>query len=102
MDIDLCTYLRLEGLRADVPQCAMTQMTVVVGLNLLEYGFTRVGPIAKSLATDAIDLQDLKEALGTGIFLVIAFGAHAAPQLMTRSNCWQTARAILAPSVIMQ
>lgn len=76
----------------------MTPLAVVVDLNALKYGFTHLNPVAKSLAIDALDLQGVKEALGTGIVVAIALGAHAAPELMTSQQLLIKRRAIFALS----
>ncbi len=82
MDTGLSSHPSLEGLRADVPQSAVSPLTVVIGVDVVKHGVTHLGTAREALAVDALDLQTVEEALCTGIVVAVAFGAHVASQVM--------------------
>lgn len=83
MDTVSSTHPGLVGLRADVPQRAMSPLAVIVGFDVFKHGFTHLGAAHEALAMDAFDLQAVEEALRTRIVVAVAFRAHTASQLMS-------------------
>lgn len=65
-----------------MPQRAVSPLAVVIGFDVFKHGFTHLGAAREALAVDALDLQAVEEALCTGIVVSVAFGAHAASQVM--------------------
>jgi len=59
------THPGLVGLRADVPQRAMSPLAVIVGFDVFKHGFTHLGAAHEALAMDAFDLQAVEEASPT-------------------------------------
>ena len=55
---------------------------IVIGFDIfkhrLAHGFTGI----KSLAMNGLDLERMKEALGTGIIVAVTSGAHATQQVV--------------------
>ena len=61
MDSGLSTRPGLEGLRADVPQRAVTMLAVVVGFDVFKHGFTHLSLRVDALVVDALDLQSVED-----------------------------------------
>ena len=85
VDTLLSTYPGLEGFRADIDERAVTPLTVIVGFDVFKHSRTHLVSRPEALAMDAFNLQAVEEALGTGIVVAVALGAHATPKFM-RSN----------------
>lgn len=101
MDTSLSTHPGLKGLRADIPQRAMTPLTVVVGFDVFKHGFTHQGAARKAFAMDTSHFQAVEEALRTGLVVAVSLGAHAASQVMGADQCLVSRRAVLAPAAAM-
>lgn len=101
MDTDLSDHSGLEGLWADHPDRTVPALPVVVQLNVLEHLPSHGFPGRESLAMNGFDLETVKEALGAGIVVAVAFGAHAAPEAVPGQQRLVQGRTILATTVAM-
>ena len=63
----------------------MAQLAVIAGFNVFKQSRTHPVSRSEALAVGAFNLKAVEEALGTGIVVTVALGAHAAPKFM-RSN----------------
>ncbi len=78
----LSDYLILKSQRADVAVGTVPPDTVVVNLDILEYGPAHVLASGEALTMDHFHLEGMKEAFGHGVVVAITFAANAANQLM--------------------
>ena len=99
MDTILSTHPSLVGLGTDVPQRAMTPLTVIVGFDVFKHGFPHLDAAYEVLTVDAFDFQAVEEALRTRIVVAVAFCAHAALQVMSADQILISRRAVLAAAV---
>tara|TARA_B100000949_G_C14103857_1_gene375315 strand:- start:483 stop:677 length:195 start_codon:yes stop_codon:yes gene_type:complete len=60
----------------------MSALPVVVYLDVLEHLPPHGIPGFETLTMDRLNLQAMEEALGTGVIIAIAFGAHAAREFI--------------------
>ena len=72
----------LKRFWADIAVGAVSAGTIVVHLDILEYRLPQERPGWGPLAENELHLQGVKEALGNGIIIAVALGAHAARQSM--------------------
>lgn len=93
MDTDLTDHLGLGGLRVDHPNRTVPAVPVVVHLNALENLPPHVVPGLESLAMDRLNLETVEEALGTGSVVAVAFGTHAALEVVPGQQCSGQVRA---------
>ena len=82
MDTDLSDHSGLEDLWADHPNPTVPALPVVVQFNVLEHLPSHGLPRFESLTMVGLDLEAVKEALGTGIVVAVTLGAHAALELV--------------------
>lgn len=82
MDTALRDHSGLEGFWADHPNGTVPALPVVVHLDIFEYLLSHNLPGLESLAMNSFDLEAVKEALGTGIVIAVALGAHAAREIV--------------------
>ena len=101
MDTGLSDHSGLEGLRADQPNRTVPALPVVVQFNVLEHLPPHGLPGLEAFAMDRLDLEAVEEALGTGIVVAVAFGTHAAPEMVPGQQRLVQRRAILAATVTM-
>jgi hypothetical protein len=59
---------------------AVSAGSIVIHFNVLEYCLSHLFPGDESLPMNCLHLDRMKEALGTGIVIAVAFAAHAANQ----------------------
>lgn len=79
MGTDLSDHSGLEGLWTDYPNRTVPALPVVVQFNVLEHLSSHGLPRFESLTMDRLDLEAVKEVLGTGIVVAVGLGAYVTP-----------------------
>ena len=80
MDTLLSDSLCLKRFRADVSVGAVSAGSIVIHFDVFEYRLSHLLSGGESLTMDGLDLERVKEALGAGIVVAVALGAHGTHQ----------------------
>lgn len=87
--------LCLKRCRADIAVGAVSVGSIVVHLDVFEHAPARLRTRGEALAVDQLHLQGVEEALGAGVAVAVALGAHAAWQAVPIEQVLIDLRAVL-------
>jgi len=101
VDTSLSDVKCLKRLRADVAVGTVSTGSIVFHFNVFKYRLSDMLPGGESLTVNDLDLECVKEALGPGIIVTTAFGAHTAQQIMLADQPPVGGRAVLTAAIRM-
>ncbi len=86
MDILLSDFEFFKRYRADTAICTVASIAIVVNFNILEHHVAHLFTSSKLFTMNGFHLHGMEETFSTGVVIAVAFGAHAADQLVFRQE----------------